>query len=362
MHTMFNRLAAAAFIGLLATTALLPVRADDKVVTRVVTINEDGFSEKDGFWWKDGLPYTRTRVSTPGGYYRDHYGYLYQGAPSYSWSYTRVALITKTVERRADYKAPPAYGPEWQVEMLKYARARDDYAAYLSALKALGADGSRYEFQQSQTLNLGPYGASGASQYGYSYHQVQAAYGDLNLNALYQQQGRLTQGAQSLAAQAHTEHSQLVQQAGDNQARIAEIVAKAQALRIVADGLNPQPRVITETRIRGSGFGPPGTGKPMVPPKEDDEVPAEQVARWLNDVGVPRCGACHSGTTVKANFDILKYPSMDVMRKRAVVERLVTEDAEKRMPRKGTAESNAVGERIPDEEIRSFGTLQSPKR
>jgi len=341
----------AAALGAILGLVTLAARGADDVT--LATVNEDGFSFRDGSWWKDGLPYGRTQESRGGGYYRDYYGHVYYSSPNYYYRYFRVPLVVKTVTPK-----PPAYGPDWQVKMLEYARSRDDYQAYLDALKALGLQGQRYGFQEGYASSYAAPAAQGSSQYGYSYHQIQTAYGDLNLTALYQQQGRLVQGAQQLADRGLRDHTDLVAQAGDNQARVAEILAKAQAARAVLEGVNPQPRVRTETSIRGSEVRP-GAAKGRegpAPESDKEEAAIKDATQFLEQVGVPRCGACHAGANPKGNFDILKYPQMSAEQKAKVWARLLHSDPDKRMPRKGTPEDSKPGEPLTAAELKMFLT------
>ena len=345
----------------LAAVIISPARAagggaDAETVTTVT--NEDGFSFRDGVWWKDGLPYQRAQESSGGGWYRDYYGHSYYVKPSYYYRYYRVALVTKTVVPK-----PPAYGADWQVKMLEYARQRDDYQAYLDALKAMGLQGQRYGFQQGYSASHAAPAAQGSSQYGYSYQQIQTAYGDLNLNTLYQQQGRLVQGAQQLAGQGLRDHTDLVAQAGDNQARVAEILAKAQAARAVLEGVNPQPSIRTETTIKGGGrsseFRPGAAkGREGMPPAKDDpeEAAIQDATRFLEQVGIPKCGACHGPQNPKGNFEILKYPQLGGEAKAKVWARLLHADPEKRMPRKGTVEDSKPGEPLSAADLKQFLT------
>jgi mono/diheme cytochrome c family protein len=357
--------AAAIALALGAALAVAAVTARGADVETVTTVNEDGYSFKDGSWWKDGLPYGRTQEGGGGGYYRDHYGHVYYRAYPTYYRYYRLPLVVKTVAPK-----PPPYGPDWQVKMLEYARSRDDYQAYLKSLEALGLRGQTYAFQGSVGSYASSYAApaQGLSQYGYSYQQIQTAYGDLSLSALYQQQGRLVQGAQLLAEKGLRDHTDLVAQAGDNQARVAEILAKAQAARTVLEGVNPQPSIRTETTIKGLGQStvPPGAGKgrgePLPPPKpkpedrDDDDAAVKNATRFLQEVGIPRCGACHGPQGAKGGFEILKYPQMTGESKAKVWARLLAADPEKRMPQKGTADDHKPGEPLPPNELKAFLT------
>lgn len=312
---MTHRLLWAGIALLALAVAAVPARSDP-----AVGAVEDGYTYRDGFWWQGGMPYTRAKVYEPQTYYLNSYGCYVPSVRYYTWSYTRAAYAAPTL-------AVPPYTPDWKAAVLKYAAARDDLAAYQAALAALGIKGQSYDFSQGGlyggNLNLGSYGANGQSIY--TYQSYKEAYGSLDLNTLYQQAARLTQGSQQLAGQAHSEFSELVDRAGTNQARVAEILAKAEAARKVLEGVNPQPRTIEKTTIQGSGPAP-----------TDPEAAADLDAKkFLATVGIPKCGACHTGQDAKGKFLITDYPNMGYKEKMDRVWSRLRPDApdDKRMPR-----------------------------
>lgn len=310
---------------------------------------EDGYTYRDGYWWYYQNPYTRERVVTPGSVYYAN-GCRYTSAPSYSYSYT---LYTGKIAPAYTPPAVPSYTePGWRGKLLDIASQRDkgelalrqlsaEHSAYLESLNALGLSGNFRINGYGQSLgypqssyggaNLGSYGVNGNTLYGYSYQSIKDAYGETNMNTLYQQAARNTQTAQQLGGQAHTEFSALVAAAGNNQARVAEILAKAAAVERAFNAANPQPRTTTTTSGSGTIIKPNPPNDPM--PPADDQQAIQDGISFLKNTGVPLCGTCHSGANAKGKFDIASYPNLTQAQKAVVWERLTTTDDNLVMPR-----------------------------
>ncbi len=312
------------------------------VLTGVIVASE--YEYRGGYYYQGDTPYIRTQVYVPGAtYYSCGRQYAYAG--TYSYQYTKAPVI---------YRDRPAlavpYTPDWRTAALKYAAARDDLQAYSNTLQALGLQGQSFEFQReysrasyAQPSALGSYGSQGATVYGYQADRT--FYGDTNLNLLYQSAARLTQNAQSLAGQAGSEFSDLTAQAGTNAARVAEILAKANAARTVLDGIRPEG----VTRERVSGFRIGGASSNVNPPPVPPMPPAD--GGTFQQVATARCASCHTGAAAKGKFDIGSYPGLTPDQKAAVWGRLLTQDRDKMMPRNP---DGGPGERLSAEELRLF--------
>lgn len=325
------------------------------------SLKADDFTFRDGFWWSGGVAYTRTQVWNPITYTRGYNGYLYANPQTYYWSYIRVPVIVKKVQLPA--KAPVG----WRTQLLELAKQRDAYEgkmrllavdqkAYIDSIAALGLTGN-YKWEgygtgvpgYSQSLYSSrstSYGASGLTQYGYSVKSVREMYGETNLNTLYQQSARLTAGAQALAGKANSEFSGLVGAAGDNAARIAEILAQAEAAERALKAARLAPSTKETTTITGSGTSTLPPPKPV-----EEDLAIASATDFLKTVGIPRCASCHSGNNIKGGFDILKYPTMTDEAKSKVWERLITKDEMKRMPRLATG---GVAPKLPVAELKKF--------
>jgi mono/diheme cytochrome c family protein len=331
---------------------------------------ENGYTYRDGYWWDGDYAYTRSKVYSTSyqQVYNGYGGYYYTPYTTYYWSYTKVPVVTKYVDK--PYEAPKPTDPDWKTKLLDLAKQRDqfegqirkdsfDQAAYLESIKALGLEGNfnwkgygtappyivgnrtlgsvgGYGSNSYGSYNLGNYGANASTIYGYSYSSIKDLYGDTNLNTLYQQSARLTQNAQTLAGQANTEFSSLVAQEGGNRARVAEILAKAQAAKMALDaaGAGSSAKVITSTFSLKSGSDSGGSNeiRPAMPPAEQTENNTSTQA--FQQLAVERCASCHSSTTKKeGGFDIGLYPAMTAEQKSRVWARLVTDDKDKVMPK-----------------------------
>lgn len=296
--------------------------------------------------------YTRALVSTPGFW---SCGYYYPGSSYYRYTAVYPAQAYSTV---------PAYGDGWRSQLLGLAKQRDKYelenrrlaidqAAYIESIKALGLTGNftiqgygqgvnypnavypAYGLSYGYNPNLGSYGANGQTLYGYSYSQVQQAYGGLNLNTMYQQASRLTAGAQALAGQAHTENIGLVDSIATNAARVSEVLAKGEAAERALRAANAPASTTTVTTVSGANVGAV-SGSVAAGGAAASNTTSAGAGSFLATVATPVCGSCHGGNAPKGGFNITKaWPDIvsDPAKKAVVLERLFTRDPEKHMPR-----------------------------
>ncbi len=343
----------------------------------------DGFQEgiyshKGGLWYNAaGAAHSRHKeyFTEGGGYVRSACGYGCGYTYSYAapqqyfrWIYTAVSVPAAYVPPAAP--AVPAYTPGWKEKVIDYARVRDDQQAYLDALAALGIKGQSFGFQQTNSHNYGGYAApavvSGQTVYGHSFAQLQTAYGP-SLDTLYQSASRLTQSAQQLGGQATTDFTALVGQAGANQARIAEILARAQAAATALQATAPQASTTTITTGQATGVGVQqatgqgagGAAPPVMPQARDgngdpqaNAAPAAGSGDFLKTVGLPLCGSCHgAGASNQNAFDITAYPRMSIQQKARVWDRLTTADESKAMPR---AKGGGAGQPVTAAQLHEF--------
>lgn len=315
------------------------------VMPKVKAQSDNDYVYREGFYWYNDHAYTRELRTTPGAYYQSSCGRYYQTQASSYYVYTRVPVAVK--KEKVYYPQVPEYTPDWKVQALKYAAQRDDYQTYLMTLQALGVQGQQYQFQQGTYNTYGSYNTptyqpTGQTQYGYTYQQIKEQYGTTDLNALYLQASGLTKNAQGLAGQAHSEFSSLVQVAADGQvrtaeaqARVAEVLARAHAARLVYESTNPPASTRTTTTFRG-------VYKPSPALREDSNTGGdiEKAKAFLVNVGIPACGQCHTkedGKKVKGDFEIVAYVNMPVEERARRVWPLLRASTpkEKRMPKDG---------------------------
>jgi hypothetical protein len=366
---------------------------------------EDGYTYRDGLFYKGDVPYSREYYTyvkqvpctaySYGGYggYATPYTY-YQPKTYYDWRYTRVYPQSKA--------EVPTYGKGWQSQLLGIAANRDkvegnlrtaalDHNAYLTAVRALGLEGN-FKWLGYGTPPAYPYAAphapyaaapQGQTVYGYSFANVKDLYGENNLSTLYQQAARLTQNAQTLAGQGHTDFSDLVAKEGGNRARVAEILAKGQSAVAALQAANPQASQHTEQRTfsfrleqgqngqstlvpvqppaqpevgADQGQPQPGYQPPAAQPGQAPRAPAPQVPPMPRDndeafraLLTNRCAQCHGDREPKGAFRVSAYPTMSPGDKMSVWRRIMAKDS-KRMPPPDS------GPAMTQEEIRMFLT------
>lgn len=324
---------------------------------------------------KAGDLFTRTwAVVTPGynyvsncrTYYQpDVYGWVYSG-------YTAPAAQT--------YVAPkaPAYTPDWKVAFPKYLEKRDDHAAYLAALSAVGAQGQVSNFQSlgySQyggglntlgSFNAGNYGVQGNSIYGYSTttsyaNQLPAAPTAVDLMGLYLQASQHVNGARSVFSEGNAGFQALVQQQAQLQgtmvARERELAAKTAAVERVMRMLVADPSTTTTTVYKGSGATLNTIPPPNPMPNADGQLRTGQdrATAFLLRTGMPLCGKCHSGKDAQGKFDITTFPSMTDDQKEVVFKRLTSRDPKIVMPRKAGTDT---GYQLSPALLQEFVTLE----
>ena len=318
------------------------------VLLAPAAVHASDYVHRDGYYWKDGYAYTRAQYYQPGyykcgAYYPGYYYYTYTYVPAYN-----SASVTYS-------------DPGWRSKLLDIAAARDkiegemrksaaEQRYFTEAVSALGLTGN-FRFQN---YGADPYGYSphsnayaavntgGSTLYGYSVKQVADLYGATDMNVLYQQAERLTRGAQDLAGQANTQHGALVQQEGNNKARVAEILAKAELLKSL-----DQPRAtVTKQEV---GFKQESTTKADSSAALAQTVDTD-IRVAFQAVLKTECLACHSGADAKAKYDLTHWDTMGRAERSKAVLRLTTTDQDKVMPRT----KDGHGKRLTDAQVQLF--------
>lgn len=294
----------------------------------ISTVFADGYTFSNGYYWYNGTAYNRSIA-----YGYDRYGcrysyYQYTAAPQVSYN-----------------------DSDWKVKLLEIAKQRDLYegkirqglfeqASFLQAVKALGLEGNfairGYGAQAPSPypqLQLGSYGMNGSTIYGTGQQQIlQAITSDpVDLNILFQQMSRLTQNAQQLAGQGHTDFADLIAKAGNNQAEVAKILAKSKLIQDALKSLQDPNSIKLESRTFSFKIGADGKIEAIEPePKFKAVVPPEEFQKIM----VQDCGTCHLGEKAKGGFNLASYLSFTEAQKEVVRQRLTHPDPKKRMPLK----------------------------
>jgi hypothetical protein len=300
----------------------------------------------------------------------------------------------------------PSYGKGWQDKLLSIAANRDklegnlrtaalDHQAYVGAVSALGLTGNFRLANYGASPTYPSYGAphvpyaapyatapQGNTLYGYNYSTVRDLYSDTNLSTLYQQAARLTQNAQTLAGQGHTDFSDLVAKEGGNRARVAEILAKGQSAVAALQAANPQASQHTEQRtfsfrleqgtngqstlvpvqpsaqpdVGADAQTQPGQQPPAAQPGQAPRAPGPQAPPMPRDndeafraLLANRCAQCHGDREPKGAFRVSAYATLSPGDKMGVWRRIMAKDS-KRMP------PPDAGPALTQEEVRMFLT------
>lgn len=306
----------------------------------------------------DGWYYTKDKY-----YYRDRCGYR-----RWKWVYNKtIYKVSGTYHPGgSSYGAAGGYnyitpGTEgWRQKLLAIAEQRDKYEAaqrtsalehneFLEAVKALGLTGNFHweNYGMAPTLAnnaYSTYGASGYSHYPtqqgatiYGYSTVADVYGDVDLGALYQQALRLGEQAQTYGAAAARDSKTLIAQEGENRARVAAILAEAQATREKLDAARPT----SQSQIRTHQFRintHSGGGQPGATPDEATDAGGGVSALGANPLLTlvsNKCVRCHGGAKTEAGLDLRDLTKLTADQGTAVLARIVDPDPERMMPKGG---------------------------
>lgn len=300
----------------------------------------------DGYYYSSGVPYSRTWV---GGYYYWHGGYRYYQDGYYQ--YTPVKIVEKTTEKLVPL--------DWRTKLLELRKEQIEQQNYVDSIKFLGLE-NPYKYPLPLGVYghsvsvIGTYGVQGSTFYGVqpSLNSLTDLYGTADPNVNWQQLARILEGTQSLLGQGTKDFGDLLGRDTDNRARIAEIVAKGQALDRV---LRDSPK--TETKQFNFKIGQDGkieknTLELLPSPKGDI------YQRW--SAQAQGCANCHFGDKKSGGFDIASWPGLPKAKKlEYAANRLLTNDPDKLMTPTKTASN--PGQPIPEADVLSLWLKVEPR-
>lgn len=192
--------------------------------------------------------------------------------------------------------------------------------------------------QISYTYNLTqPAAVQGNTVYGTpaSYSTLAQVYGQSDLGALYSQAIRLTSDAQTYGAQANAGVQSLVAQAGQERARIAEIVAKGQAASQALAAAAPANSA--SVQVSGGQQYSQQTASASVGNVAAAAGQLAVDANTLATIHATYCASCHATAEVAATKGgkavIPPFDQLDAGQRKIVRDRVATHSAEKRMPK-----------------------------
>lgn len=173
----------------------------------------------------------------------------------------------------------------------------------------------------SSSYGYTPHAEQGSTVYGYS--QISQPYGNIDVAALYQQSSRLTQNAQTLAGQAHSDFTAAVREQGAAVRDVAEIQAIGQTAAAIVQSLKSDPATFSREFQFSVTQG--NDGQVQVQPMAGAAV---DPVKLLQD----RCVSCHSGKEPKGGVDLTLWPNFSRDQRRAVFDAVTHADPAKRMP------------------------------
>jgi hypothetical protein len=329
--------------------------------TYAVGTNDGGYVlAADGYWWYNGNAYNRVTTYYSSSYYVN--GVCYPPGPYYRYvfSHAQPALTYND--------------PQWRSKLLDIAAQRDkvegdvrksafEQAYFLDSVKTLGLEGNfkwqnygyapPYGYGSSGSLGYGSAlqlstaGANGSTVYGYSYNQQASIYGE-DLGAYMTMADRQVQAVAKILADANANFTDRIGQAGEEQNRVAQVIAKGKVLEQVLKSLDTKNSTVnTQVYSYKATVGKDGKvqveNQPNAPGVGDTRKQFEALA-------VAKCASCHTGADAKGKFDVTQYPAMTPGQKLHVLERLTTQDATKVMPR-DAGDALKPGVRLTDAEI-----------
>lgn len=303
----------------------------------------------DGYYYQGGQAYTRSP-----------YSYYYCGR--YYTAYTYTPYYPPAAPKKVSYT-----DPDWRTKLLDLAAERDkaelkvrqgvfEQQYFLQAVKELGLGGN---FRIEGYGQAPPYQPSGPSyvQSGYqagstvygmaTYNTLAQVYGQESVGQLLQTYARLTENQQNLGGRATQDMAQLIGQEGTYRNKVAEILAKGEAVRQMLKALEDQSATL-KTQVQ---LPVPLNGQPNAGQKEYPQQQQSNLRQLFEESASKRCLSCHSGQKKEGGFDVTEFAAMPFQQQMRVIERMTTANNDKLMPR---SPQGGPGERVPQAELQAW--------
>lgn len=321
-------------------------RPEEVAVLGEGSVTSDGYTYRKGFYWYEGVAYVRTAVQEPYTTYSSYYycGRYYQTPyTSYKtvYKYTPVAITPQTPDWKTKLIDLAAARAAYDNDLVKSRVETENFAQYVKVLGLernlftySGVIGSPFPGYAAATLSSA--GVNGTTVYGHTYQQIDLQ-GMLDTSILQQGAVRTTETAQALAGQAQSNLIGLTDHSVAALMRVAETqaagVARAQALeaskppptaRIETSSSTPVPTARIETSTTTAV--PQVEVQPINPFRQ-----GEQLNRPL--LRNQACAKCHSGESAQGGLDLSNWSAVTGEQKSKMMERMMSKDPAKRMPR-----------------------------
>lgn len=305
----------------------------------VSSVSADGYTYRNGLYYRGDTAYNRVQVWTPPVYANCCYTAGYWTIAYHPVQYTAAAYVA------------PAYAPGWQGQLLRIAEAKVasenkiqlaayDHYAYMQAIEAFGMRGlltPRIVGTPMYPNMLNSYGQS-YSATGvqantiFGYNQTVRTNGPipLDVNATAQMQFQANQFAQATGRESNQLFLKTTSDAIDGQLQLQKMIQRSQTatqLMQLLDGIN------TETKTQIFRIGPPdASGLPRVDRGDIPGDATERLNSWVESA--KSCVECHSGEAGKDRpFKLEQYRTLNMDQKREVWMRLLSPDPKIRMPK-----------------------------
>lgn len=299
----------------------------------------------DGYWWKGTNAYNRVTS-----YYSTFYanGVCYPAGYYYSYQFSHIRPQLTSADPQWRTKLLDIYHDNVKTEN-DVRKGAFEQAYFNDTVKTLGLQGKvRYDNGPTPlygagsvggygaSLQLSTAGANGSTLYGYSYNQQASIYGE-DLGAYMTMADRQINNISKIFADQNNAFIDRINQAGEEQNKVALVIAKGKVVQEFLRGLDDRSAKIT-TQLNGWKASVDKDGKTTVTPTDPTATANVGDTRAeFEKLATDRCVSCHGkGGKWQDKFDVTNYPAMTPSQKLHVLQRIDTDDATKVMPRDAT--------------------------
>ncbi len=287
-------------------------------------------------------PYGRQYYSSCTPYYSTAY-YTPYYAPTYYAAPTYTAPAAPAV---------PVYSKDWRTELISYNTALKEIEAYNQALATV---------VPGYSAHANYYSGQGATLYGAPAYSVKAAVVQenvgVNLELADQRSARLIDGTKEAMAQGMSQRQEFLAVASQENARVAEINAKANAVALAQQqtaelfrAANAAGSSKTTTVVAGTGNAPVAVAQPNV-------AQNGQWAEFMKRYARPDCARCHApGPAMKGGFNIESLPSLNRVQSDRVWAKLTSDDSAQVMPK---PEAGKPVQHLPPDHMMAWAAMLS---
>lgn len=295
------------------------------------------YNSSNGYYWKDGQAFTRTRVKT----------WVWRGNCRYAqWTYQWdkvggvYSLNSQTEGWRSKMLEIAATHKKYQDQM---AASANEHQEFLETAKELGITGivNNYNNFQPQYANAGGqygggggYGGQGGEQYAmnymptaqgatlFGYREVADIYGNVNLGELYSRALRLREQSAGYESLANKDTTQMLDNLGARAAAIEEMRTKADLITKLAESIKAEStaRVVREYYT-------------IATQKAEKVIKAKvDIGTQLMSIMTNKCVKCHNATKQNGGLRLDDLSFVTDAQTKSIIARIDHVDPLERMP------------------------------